>query len=108
MEVIKNRPLLERKQFLMRAVYNDNMPEADANKEIAELDAQILENLEEAIREQEEANQQELKSIQKVQIKDGDLKRSVANLLIKFLQDSFSDDEIKGIFRQGYKIQRGQ
>jgi hypothetical protein len=106
MEVYKNRELLVRKQFLMRAVANENMTEAEANKEIDELNAQIEVNMRESLVEQESEMKQLLSGIKKEQVTDGNMKRAIANELIKFLNSSFSKDEIKGIARQMYKIMR--
>ena len=45
MEVIKNRELLARKQFIMRAVANNNMTEAEADAEAeAETEAAVADD----------------------------------------------------------------
>lgn len=108
MEVKKNKPLIERKFFLMRSIATGNCESEEvANKEIDQLNVQIQENLEEFMKENMPKVQEEVKAIRKEQVLDGNFKRAMANYIITLFGSNFSSDEMKGIFRQGYKIMRG-
>jgi len=106
MEVTKNKPLLERKFFLMRSMANDNTSEAAGQKEIDEINIKLQVNIEEALKENLPKLQADIKVLKKEQVLDGNFKRAMANYIIKLFENEFSSDELKGVFRQGYKIMR--
>ena len=109
MEIIKNNKLLERKHFLMRGIFHKNVNETEAENEIRELDKQIFINTQEKLNECKENLKIELLSAKKVIKTDGPLKREIARIIIKFLEETgFDNDEIKGFCRQGYKMTRNR
>jgi acyl-CoA thioesterase len=105
--LIENKNLMERKHFLIRAVANGNADEKESEKEIQELEKQIQINMAEALNSEYAKRSQE---VQEVKIKaktDGEMKRNVAQYFLEFMRDNgFDNSEIKGVFRQGYKISR--
>lgn len=105
-EVIKNRAALERKHFLMRAVDHKQITEEQYDTEIKELNKEITANMQEVLAEEHEKLKNEVIQIKKTIYTDGDMKRGIARVLIKFLASNFSKAETKGIMRQGYKIMR--
>ena len=105
MEVTKNRELLERKHFIFRAMEHGNMDKTEGEKEILKLDRQINDNLQEQLSLNNTELVEELKAPKK-EVMDGDVKRGAARVLIRLLENFYSNQEIKGIFRQGYKIMR--
>ena len=105
-EVIKSRTALERKHFLMRALEHKQITEEEYNEKIKSLEKEITSNLQEVLVEEREKLKDEAVQIKKTVFTDGDMKRGVARVIIKFLRLNFSVDETKGIMRQGYKIMR--
>jgi len=105
-EVIKNRKAMERKHFLMRALSNKQITEEDYDTEIKSLNKEITANLQEILAEEHEKLKDEVLQIKKTVYTDGDMKRGIARVLIKFLRLNFSSAETRGILRQGYKIMR--
>ena len=108
MIVKKNSEALERKAFLIKSLENENITKKEYDAEIAILDPFIKKNLEEALAKCNAELKSKINNVKESVREDGPLKRSVANILINFLEDHFIDDEIKGIFRQGYKIMRSK
>ena len=106
MEIKENHKAMERKHFLMRALDKKTITQEQYDKEINILNNKIQENLFRVIKEKEQDLKSEIVQVKKVVTTDGNLKRSIANILIKFLEKDFNNDEIKGIFRQGYKLMR--
>jgi len=100
--------LIERRHFLMRALDNHNITQEEYDKEMPGLKHQIAVNLQTILDEQAIKLNEEIVKVKKVVIDDGNLKRAIANILIKFLEQGFEPKEIKGIMRQGYKLMRGQ
>jgi len=105
-EVIKNRRALERKQFLMRGLANKNVTQEEYDAEMKDLEKEITANLQEVLAEEHAKLKDEILQIKKTIFTDGDMKRGVARVLIKFLRANFSSTETRGIMRQGYKIMR--
>jgi len=105
--LIENTKLMERKHFLIRSIANGNTDEKEGEKEIAELEKQIQINLAETLNAEYAKRSEE---VQEVKIKartDGEMKRNVAQYFLEFMRDNgFDNSEIKGVFRQGYKISR--
>ncbi len=108
MEVIKNRKLIERRNFLERAMNNNNIDPQDYYIEIKDIEEKISENLIEALQQCKENMVTEIETAKKEIKSDGDFKRTIANALINILSSQLENAEIKGIFRQGYKIMRGK
>ena len=108
MIVKKNTELMERKHFITRALDRGNMTQEDYDKEIPALEKAIAENLQEALLECETKLRAEIKEVKHIVSTDGDLKRKCAQLVINFLKKDFTESEIKGIMRQGYKIMRSK
>lgn len=105
-EVIKNRKALERKHFIMRALAYKQITQNEYDTEIKELEKEITANLQELLAEEHEKLKNQVLQIKKTIYTDGDMKRSIARVLITFLKLNFSSDETRGILRQGYKIMR--
>ena len=106
MEVTKNKELLDRKHFLMRALNNKNISQEEYDKEIPALEEAIKENLANKLEEAKEEIKTEFQQIKKTIIIDGDFKRAIASALIKFMEPDFTNQEIKGVARQMYKLMR--
>ena len=107
MEIKKNNSLLARKHFLLRAIENKNVSIAEGEIELEKLNEEIKANLKEALTKENKILIDELKDAKK-ELMDGDLKRGAGRAIIKLLKNYFSDQEIKGISRQMYKIMRGR
>ena len=90
----------------MRAVESRNITEEEYNEKIKELNKEITANLQEVLAEEHKKLKDEVLQIKKTVYTDGNMKRGVARVLITFLKLNFSNSEIKGIMRQGYKIMR--
>ena len=102
----ENTKLIQRKQFLMRALSNRNIEESEYKKEIAKLEPLIQANLDKRLKAEYAKLKEESNTIKKTIISDGDYKRAIARMLIQFLKEDLTIDEIKGVMRQGYKITR--
>jgi hypothetical protein len=107
MEVKKNDKLIERKHFLIRAWNNGNIEPSQYYKEIAEIEDKIKDNLIEAMGKCKEEMISDIEQAKKDIKSDGNFKRTIASFIIKILKEQITDSEIKGVFRQGYKIMRG-
>lgn len=107
MEVRENFKLQDRRQLLIRGLQAGNISQEKYDAEIPELERQIKENLAKRLAQLDAELKDELKKVKKEINTDGDLKRAVAKILKQFLQTEFNDDDIRGIFRQGYKMMRG-
>lgn len=105
-EVIANRKPLEEKHFLMRALNCKNITQEEYDEKVKELDKEITKNLQEVLAEENAKLKDEALHIKQTIYNDGDFKRGVAKVLIKFLEPMFIETEIRGIMRQGYKIMR--
>jgi hypothetical protein len=103
----KNQDLLRRKHFLLRAIEHGNVDKISAENEVKEIDKKVALNTLNKLNLDAEKLKADVNSA-KITIKqDGPLKRQVASILIKFLDEQdFSNDEVKGIMRQGYKTCR--
>ena len=104
--VEKNTSLIQRKNFLMRAVYNKYKKPDEIKDELDKLNAQITINLQEALADIRANFKEEAVEIKRNVHTDGDMKRAVAKLIHNLLKDTFTNEEMKGIFRQGYKYMR--
>jgi hypothetical protein len=107
MEVTENFKLQDRRHLLIRGLQNGNISQEKYDEEIPELERKIKENLAKRLAQLADELKDDLKRVKKEINTDGDLKRAVAKILKQFLQTEFSDDDIRGIFRQGYKMMRG-
>ena len=106
MEVESDNKELKRRAFLLVALENKNVSQEQFDKEMPALEIAIKENLLKKLAECKENMDTEIVQIKKTVFSDGDLKRAVARTLIKFLEPSFANHEIRGIMRQGYKLMR--
>lgn len=102
-----NTSLMGRRHFLIRALNNHNITQEEYDREMPELEKKIQLNLSRKLKENQEELKNEITQLKNVLVSDGDLKRGAARIIIRFLKDYFTEEEIKGIMRQGYKIQRG-
>jgi len=106
MEIQKNNKPLERKHILIRALSNKNITQEAYDKEISTLETEIQKNLAEVLAANDILIRSEIVQVKKLIHTDGNMKRGIAKTLITFLEEYFTADEIRGIFRQGYKLQR--
>ena len=97
---------MERRYFLLRGLRAGNISEEQAAAEMPDLKAEIAKNLAEALAECEEQMLADLQDVKKTVVDDGNFKRGCGRVLIKFLSEHFTDAELKGIFRQSYKLMR--
>ena len=104
--VKKNRDLLARKQFLLRAVYNNHKTTDEIKPELLIINRKILENLKEVYDELKIEVKKEVVIIKEKIYSDGDMKRNVAKLIYSLFKEYYNNEEMKGIFRQGYKYMR--
>ncbi len=105
--MVKNNKLIERKQFLMRSIYNKNCENVIAAKaEIKQLDESIKINTKELLLKAAERLKSDTINIKKTIPTDGNMKRAVAQVIISILEEEMSVADLKGVFRQGYKIMR--
>jgi len=105
MVVTINKKLNERRHFLFKAKAHKNISQEQFDKEMTELDKQVRINLQNELTSlNEKLHDQVL--VAKKEISDGNLKRAAARIMIRYLESYFTEDEIKGIFRQGYKLMR--
>lgn len=108
MIVEKNTELLRRKQLLLSAIANGNKDAEECAPELESLNKQININMQEALKQCDVEMRENIKAVKQKNFSDGDIKRNAARVMIRFFQEFFTDDEIKGICRQGYKIMRGK
>lgn len=109
MDILKNnQTLIARKHFILRGVEHNNIemtPEIE--NEIKEIDRQVsldMSNYLKSCSEELVVNMNDEKLKAKT---DGDMKRNVSSVIIRFLESNgFDNTDIKGIMRQGYKICR--
>ena len=97
---------VEEKHFLMRQLQNHYITEEEYNEKVKPLNL-IIQTI--TLQRLEEARAKIIPEIQEVKktIKyDGEMKRGVGKILIDFLKEDFTNEELKGIFRQSYKIMR--
>jgi len=106
MIVKSNAEAMDRKHFIMRALDCKNMSQSDYDEEMKLLEPFIERNLAKALVECKKQLKTDIHQIKQIVVHDGDLKRSIAKMLMEFLKEDFTDDEVKGIFRQGYRIMR--
>ena len=92
--------------FLIRAVYNKYKTKDDIKVELDKLNAEITINLQEFMDEYKANFKEEAIVVSKNVYTDGDMKRAVAKVIYNLLKDTFTNEEMKGIFRQGYKYMR--
>jgi len=104
--VTKNKKPMERRYFLLRGLRKGNITQEQYDKEMPALEATIAVNLAEKLEESKKQMQADLEVVKKTIPDDGNMKRACGKILIKFLKEHFTDKEIKGIFRQGYKLMR--
>ena len=108
MQVEKNNQVMDKKHFLMRQLFNHIITEEQYNKDIEPLEKEIAENLKEALIEVKTEIKSEIETIKETVFNDGNFKRSIASIIIKLLEKDLTDAELKGVFRQGYKIMRSR
>jgi len=108
MIVKENSKLMERKHFLMRALEHGNITKEKYDEEMPGIEKELSENLVKRMEIEEEKLRNTVNNIKKTIFTDGDFKRGIARMLIKFLEPELSNEEIKGVMRQGYKIMRGR
>ena len=108
MELKINRKLNERKLFLIRGLDRKNVSQVQYDKEMPELERKIFANLQAFLAESQKELAAKLLETKKVVHEDGQFKRSIAKMLIDFLDGNIPNKEIKGVFRQGYKMMRAK
>jgi len=97
----------EEKHFLIRKIANKNSTDITADKErIAECEAEVANAVKEVLAEEYASLKDEAKHIKKTISSDGDMKRQIALSLISILEPVLTSSDLKGVFRQGYKIMR--
>lgn len=107
MEIKELNPLVKRKNFLLRGLYNNNIENVNSAKnEIRELEIQIQTKIKSVLKENEENLKTQSKTIQKTVFEDGNMKRAIARMLINILENELEASDLKGVFRQGYKLMR--
>jgi len=105
----KNTKLLQRKMFLIRALENKNITQAQYDAEVPDIEKQVAINTDEFLKEHYANLKDTTVEIKRTIISDGNFKRSIAKMLIKFLEENqLPGDDIKGVMRQGYKICRSK
>lgn len=97
---------IDRKQLLLRQIDNGYIEKDVANKEIAEINERIASVTQRILAEESEKLKTQIKEGTKKVFTDGDFKRTVARILIDFLERMYDKNEVKGIMRQGYKLMR--
>jgi len=102
----ENSEAMARKHFLINGLDQGNITEKQYKEEMDLLEPFIEKNLAEYLAKNDELLKSEIHQVKQIVTQDGDLKRGIAKILIKFLEYGFTQSEIKGIMRQGYKIQR--
>jgi len=108
LEKLNLNQLVERKQWIYRANAHGNMPTHKMDRELAYIEPKIRELTQAILREKHIEMQEQAEHIKKTVYLDGDMKRSIAREIIKILEPVLSEKELKGMFRQGYKIMRGR
>lgn len=110
MEIPGVNELHERTHFLHRAIhhkqYETEEEKAEWEQEIKENDVKARKMTREFMDNFYEELKQKVPEIKKEVKFDGDLKREIARLIIRALEPAMSVEELKGVFRQGYKIMR--
>lgn len=96
---------MKRRILLIRGLSSRNVSQEEYDKEMVILDPIIKKQTADNLKEAYELRGQVKEEIRTSQY-DGNLKRAIADLLYQFLEESLSDEEIKGVFRQGYKLMR--
>jgi len=86
MKIEENLNLNKRRQFLIVALENGNIEQAQYDKEMPILERQIQENLSVRIKENSKLIN-EIKKVKKTVLTDGDLKRNIATILINYLEE---------------------
>ena len=100
--------LCKRKHFLYTALSNGNLSQYAFEVEMKVSEPKIKYLTKKKLEEHYETIRSEVKVIKQEVFSDGNFKRSVAKVIINMLQDLLSDAELKGMFRQGYKVMRGR
>ena len=106
--------LIQRSIFLLVGIEHKNVDPLNRNeygmtfqKELDMIEERRRLVTEEILRRKYETLKKEIIIVKKTVKLDGDLKRAIAKYLINMFEDLLSEDELKGVFRQGYKIMRG-
>jgi len=107
MEIKENSKLQDRRHFLLRAISSGYKTKEECQDELDSLEKEIQVNVVKVLQECKENMITEVETMKKEIQYDGNFKRGVANYIIKILNESLTNDELKGVFRQGYKIMRG-
>ena len=100
--------LVQRKQWCMRSNAHGNMDKWQMDKELAYIEPEVRRLTQIRLREETEKLRSKIETTKKTIFQDGDMKRAIARELIKILAPSLSEKEMKGVFRQAYKILRGR
>jgi len=109
--VKNNKKLLDRKHFLLRALDKSDISTQLKNQYEAELkniQEQAFLNLQTALKTEKDRIITKVQEAKKVIKSDGDFKRALARILISYLEQELTKTEMKGVFRQGYKIMRSE
>ncbi len=98
-----NKDLIYKRRELCKNLENRKITKDEYDREFTKLTSEIHKQF----REISEANKVEIKADLKKKIYTAkELKKEVAQYLYELMKDIFSEDEIKGVFRAGYKMLR--
>jgi hypothetical protein len=107
MKIEENVSIIKQKHLLIRQLENKLISEEEGEQQLKVLDKEINSNVIKALRESEKEIKSAVVIIKKENLEDGNLKRKIARVLIDLLESAnLNDKEIKGAFRQGYKLMR--
>ena len=97
----------ERRHFLIKAIEFHNAPdEAAAREELLALEIKIRDKTRDILDAHYDKIREEAKIIKREVKTDGEMKRAIAGALIHILEDILEPSDLKGVFRQGYKLMR--
>jgi hypothetical protein len=103
-----NKNLIEKKHRILRQIDNKIIPYTpEVKEELLQINNTIFVNVKKSLESQVDQIQEKTKEFRKKIFSDGQLKREIAIYLSSLLEDNFTKEEIKGIFRAGYKFTRG-
>ncbi len=104
-----NDKLLERKHFIMRGIESKNVANiAEAKREIAEIEDKIAANTKQFLADNNKKLIEESLHVKTTVVTDGNMKRAIATVIINLLEEHLNPADLKGVFRQGYKIMRSK
>ena len=98
-----NKDLIYKRRELCKNLESRKITQDEYDREFTKLTSEIYRQF----REISESQKVEIKADFKKKIYTAkELKKEVARYLYELMKDTFSEDEIKGVFRAGYKMLR--